>query len=55
MCSEKLINKINPGMEDANTNLKNTILLLFSDAILDYVEDMLNNDQILDRLKASII
>ena len=53
--SEKLINKINPGMEDANTNLKNTILLLFSDAILDYVEDMLNNDQILDRLKASII
>ena len=53
--SEKLINVINLGIDDADTNLKNTILLLFSDAILDYVEDMLNNDQILDRLKASII
>tara|TARA_B100000315_G_C14590943_1_gene595718 strand:- start:2025 stop:3173 length:1149 start_codon:yes stop_codon:yes gene_type:complete len=53
--SEKLINVINLGIDDVDTNLKNTILLLFSDAILDYVEDMLNNDQILDRLKASII
>lgn len=54
--SEKLIRlaEEKPG-HGAEDQLRIAILLIFADSLLDYVEEMLQNDEVIDRLKHSIL
>jgi hypothetical protein len=54
--SEELLSMTEAESEDgAPSKLKTVILSLFADAMLDYVEEMLNSEKILERLRVSIL
>jgi len=54
--SEGLLSMTETESEEGPTNqFKTAILLLFADAMLDYVEKMLSSEKILERLRVSII
>ncbi len=54
--SEGLLSMTEAGSDGvAPSKLKIAILSLFADAMLDYVEEMLNSEKILERLRVSIL